>query len=402
MAAFTYDGLNRQGQNVHGEVIADNSSQAINKLREAGIIVTEMKEKANNANKMSSKSGGKVTTEDVAVFCRQLAVMLSAGVPVTRALSTLSKQTENGKFAAAIDNVAKNVEGGMPLSDAFKEYPKIFSPLFIAMIAAGETGGIMEQSLVSLADQMQKEKNLQKNIKSAFSYPRSVGIMAIVILIAMLYFMVPTFKKMMTDGMELNALSQFIFDASDSLIENTGTWFLVAVAIVGGIILIMKSPPAHLLWENTKLTMPIFGSFMTKMVVARFCRTFATLLAGGVTAVEAMKSAGPTAGSDKLAKAVRDAISDIEEGSPISNALEKSGLFPPMVTGMVAIGEESGALPELLDKVAEFFEEDVENTSRNLRAMIEPIALVFVGVVVGGMLIALYVPMLTASTSMGA
>ncbi len=401
MAAFTYDGLNRQGQNVHGEVIADNSSQAINKLREAGIIVTEMKEKG-NVGKKSTKSGGKVTTEDVAVFCRQLAVMLSAGVPITRALATLSKQTENGKFANAIDTIAKNVEGGMPLSDAFREYPKIFSPLFVAMIAAGETGGIMEQSLVSLADQMQKEKNLQKNIKSAFSYPRTVGIMAIVILIAMLYFMVPTFKNMMTDGMELNALSQFIFDASDSLIENTGTWFLVGAAIVGGIILIMKSPPAHILWENTKLTMPMFGSFMTKMVVARFCRTFATLLAGGVTAVDAMKSAGPTAGSDKLAKAVEEAISDIEEGSPISNALEKSGLFPPMVTGMVAIGEESGALPELLDKVAEFFEEDVENTSRNLRAMIEPLALVFVGIVVGGMLIALYVPMLTASTSMGA
>lgn len=400
MAAFTYDGLNRQGQNVRGEVIADSSTQAINKLREAGIMVTEIKEQGNK-KKNKSKSGGKVTTEDVAVFCRQLAVMLSAGVPITRALNTLSKQTENGKFADAIENISKSIESGTPMSEAFKEYPKIFSPLFIAMIAAGETGGIMEQSLVSLADQMQKEKNLQKNIKSAFSYPRSVGIMAIVILIAMLYFMVPTFKGMMKDGMELNALSQFIFDASDSLINNTGTWILVAGAIVGVFILIIKSPPAHKFWENTKLTMPVFGSFMTKMVVARFCRTFATLLAGGVTAVDAMKSAGPTAGSDKLAKAVEDAITDIEEGSPISSALEKSGLFPPMVTGMVAIGEESGALPELLDKVAEFFEEDVENTSRNLRAMIEPIALVFVGVVVGGMLIALYVPMLTASTSMG-
>ena len=401
MAAFTYDGLNRQGQSVHGEVVADNTTQAINKLREAGIVVTEMKEKGNTGKK-STKSGGKVTTEDVAVFCRQLAVMLSAGVPITRALSTLAKQTENGKFADAIDTVAKNVEGGTPLSDAFKAYPKIFSPLIISMIAAGETGGIMEQSLVSLAEQMQKEKNLQKNIKSAFSYPRTVGIMAVVILIAMLYFMVPTFKKMLKDGMELNALSQFIFDASDSLIANTGTWILVGGAIVGVVLAIIKSPPAHVLWENTKLTMPVFGSFMTKMVVARFCRTFATLLAGGVTAVDAMKSAGPTAGSDKLAKAVEDAISDIEEGAPISASLEKSGLFPPMVTGMVAIGEESGALPELLDKVAEFFEEDVENTSRNLRAMIEPLALVFVGVVVGGMLIALYVPMLTASTSMGA
>lgn len=401
MPAFTYDGLNKQGQNVHGEVVADNSAQAVNKLREAGIIVTEMKEKG-NAGKEKKKGGGKVTTEDVAVFCRQLAVMLSAGVPVTRALSTLAKQTDNGKFADTIETIAKNVEGGMPLSDAFAEYPKVFSPLFVAMIEAGETGGIMEQSLVSLADQMQKEKNLQKNIKSAFSYPRSVGIMAIVILIAMLYFMVPTFKKMMSDDMELNALSQFIFDASDSLREDTLTWILVAAAIVGSIILIMKSKPAHIFWENIKLTMPMFGSFITKMVVARFCRTFATLLAGGVTAVEAMKNAGPTAGSDKLAKAVTEAISDIEEGTAISVALEKSGLFPPMVTGMVAIGEETGALPELLDKVAEFFEEDVENTSRNLRAMIEPIALVFVGVVVGGMLIALYVPMLTASTSMGA
>ncbi len=401
MPAFTYDGLNKQGQNVHGEVVADNSAQAVNKLREAGIIVTEMKEKG-NAGKEKKKGGGKVTTENVAVFCRQLAVMLSAGVPVTRALSTLAKQTDNGKFADTIETIAKNVEGGMPLSDAFAEYPKIFSPLFVAMIKSGETGGIMEQSLVSLADQMQKEKNLQKNIKSAFSYPRSVGIMAIVILIAMLYFMVPTFKKMMSDDMELNALSQFIFDASDSLREDTLTWVLVAAAIVGSIILIMKSKPAHIFWENIKLTMPMFGSFITKMVVARFCRTFATLLAGGVTAVEAMRNAGPTAGSDKLAKAVAEAISDIEEGSAISVALEKSGLFPPMVTGMVAIGEETGALPELLDKVAEFFEEDVENTSRNLRAMIEPIALVFVGVVVGGMLIALYVPMLTASTSMGA
>lgn len=400
MAAFTYDGLNKQGQNIRGEVVADNSSQAVNKLREAGIIVTEIKEKG-NTEKQKSRKGGKVTTEDVAVFCRQLAVMLSAGVPITRALTTLAKQTENGKFALTLETVAKNVESGTPLSDAFAEFPKVFPPLFIAMIAAGETGGIMEQSLVSLAEQMQKEKNLQKNIKSAFSYPKTVGIMAVVILIAMLLFMVPTFKNMMKDGMELNALSQFIFDASDSLRAEPLKWVLVAGAIVGTIFVIMKSKPAHRFWENVKLTLPIFGSFITKMVVARFCRTFATLLAGGVTAVEAMKSAGPTAGSDKLAAAINRAISEIEEGSPISTSLEKSGLFPPMVTGMVAIGEESGALPELLDKVAEFFEEDVENTSRNLRAMIEPLALVFVGVVVGGMLIALYVPMLTASTSMG-
>ena len=314
----------------------------------------------------------------------------------------MAKQTENPRFAEAIENIAKNVESGMPLSDAFREYPKIFSKLFISMIAAGETGGILEQSLASLADQLQKEKNLQKNIKSAYSYPRNVGFMALFILVMMLAFMVPTFKNMMPKDAELNSLSAAIFAISDSLRGKPLVWLGCAAAIVITIVLIVKSKPAHALWENTKLTMPIFGTFITKMVVARFCRTLATLLAGGVTAVDALKSAGPTSGSDKIAKAVEKAISDIEEGKGIAESLDKSGLFPAMLIGMVAIGEESGTLPEMLDKVAEFFEEDVDATSRNLRSMIEPIALVVVGVLVGGMLIALYVPMLSASVSMGA
>ena len=400
MAAFTYNGINKQGQSVQGEVIADSTAQAIDRLRENGVIVTEMKEKA--AKKKSSGGGKKITVEDIAIVCKQLAVMLSAGVPITRALTTLSKQCANPKLGNIMEEIAKSVECGMPLSDAFAQYPKVFSPLFIAMVASGEAGGIMEQALVSLADMLQKEKNLQQNIKSAYSYPRSVGLLSIVLLIAMLWFMVPIFKKMMTSSTEITGISKFIFDASDSLREDTHIWILVAGAIIGAVMLFAKSPIAHKIWEDNKLTMPMLGDFMTKMVVARFCRTFATLLAGGVTAVEALKSAGPTSGSEKLEKVVFEAIEDIEEGKSISDSLDKSGLFPPMLTGMVAIGEESGALPELLDKVAEFFEEDVENTSRNLRAIIEPIALIFVGVVVGGMLIALYVPMLTASTSIGA
>ena len=399
MAAFTYDGLNKAGQPVHGEVVADNTSLAMEKLREAGVIVMSMTEK--KAKEKKKKGGKKVTTTEVAVFCKQLAAMLSAGVPITRALMTLSRQTENPRFADVIETIAQDIEGGTPMSQAFAKYPKVFSELFVAMVAAGETGGIMEQALRSLADQLQKEKNLQKNIKSAYSYPRTVGIMAILILIAMLIFMVPIFKNMMNSSVELNGLSKFIFGVSDSMRSEPFKWIIPAVLIVGGIIGFTKTPIAHRIWENTKLTMPLFGGFITKMVVARFCRTLATLLAGGVTAVDAMKSAGPTSGADKIKDAVFDAIEDIEEGKSMSEALEKSGYFPPMVTGMVAIGEESGSLPEMLDKVAEFFEEDVEITSRNLRAMIEPLALVFVGIVVGGMLIALYVPMLTSSTSIG-
>ena len=311
MAAFTYDGLNKQGQSVHGEVIADSSAQAIDRLRENGIIVTEMKEKA---AKKKSSGGKKVTTEDIAIVCKQLAVMLSAGVPVTRALATLSKQCANPRLGNILDEVSKSVEGGTPLSDAFAQYPKVFSPLFIAMVQSGETGGIMEQALVSLADMLQKEKNLEKNIKSAYSYPRSVMILAVVLLLAMLWFMVPLFKGMMKSGQEVEGISKFIFDVSDSLREETGKWILVA-AIIGGIVFaFIKSPIAHKIWEENKLSMPMIGDFMTKMVVARFCRTFATLLSGGVTAVEALKSAGPTSGSEKLERVVKEAIDDIEEG----------------------------------------------------------------------------------------
>lgn len=399
MASFTYDGMNRQGQNVHGEVVADNSSAAMDKLREAGIIVTDIKEKVINEKK---KSGGKkVSIQDVAVFARQMAAMISAGVPVTRALATLAKQTTNPTLAAAIVDISENVESGMPLSDAFAMYPKIFDDLFVAMIATGEVGGILEQSLISLANQLQKNKALKDNIKSAVSYPKNIGIFAIILLIAMLAFMVPIFQKMIPAKTELNGLTQFIFNASTSLRTQWYLWILVAAILIVALRFIIKSKFAHTFWEKNKLHMPLIGDFITKMVVARFCRTLATLLAGGVTAVEALQSAGPTSGSDLIKDAVDNAISDIEEGKSISDSLDKSGLFPPMVTGMIAIGEEAGTLPELLDKVAEFYEEDVETTSRNLGSIIEPIALIGIGGLVGAMLISLYLPIFTASTSIG-
>ena len=399
MASFTYDGMNRQGQNVHGEVVADNSSAAMDKLREAGIIVTDIKEKVISEKK---KTGGKkVSIQDVAVFSRQMAAMISAGVPVTRALATLAKQTTNPTLAAAIVDISENVESGMPLSDAFALYPKIFDDLFVAMIATGEVGGILEQSLISLANQLQKNKALKDNIKSAVSYPKNIGIFAIILLIMMLAFMVPIFQKMIPAKTELNGLTQFIFNASTSLRTQWYLWILVAVVLIVALRFIIKSKFAHNFWEKNKLHMPLIGDFITKMVVARFCRTLATLLAGGVTAVEALQSAGPTSGSDLIKDAVDNAISDIEEGKSISDSLDKSGLFPPMVTGMLAINEEAGTLPELLDKVAEFYEEDVETTSRNLGSIIEPIALIGIGGLVGAMLISLYLPIFTASTSIG-
>ncbi len=398
MAAFTYDGINHQGQNVHGEVAADTSAAAIDKLREAGVIVTEIAEKAEKKEKKGR--GGKVTLTDTALFSRQLAAMLSAGVPITRALSTLAKQTTNKTLAAAIDDISKNVESGGTLAEAFAQYPKIFNKLFVSMIETGELGGILEQSLMSLSNQLQKEKTLKDNIKSATSYPKNIGIFAIVLLILMLVFMVPMFQKMIPADTKINAITAGIFSLSQSLRTNWYFWLLGAVIVIIALTLLFKSKPMHKFWESIKLRIPMFGSFITKMCVARFCRTLATLVSGGVTAVEALQNAGPTAGSDLIEKAVNDAIIDIEEGKGISESLDKSGLFPPMVIGMIAIGEEAGTLPELLDKVAEFYEEDVEATSRNLGAIIEPIALIFVGSLVGFMLVSLYLPIFTATTTM--
>lgn len=399
MPSYSYDGLNRQGQNVHGEVVADDTRAAMEKLREAGVTVTTIQEKVVKTSRTSGFKK-KVSIADLSIFCRQFAAMTSAGVPVTRSLTTLSKQTVNKTLAQAIKTVADDVEGGSTLADAFSQHPNIFSPLFIAMIRSGELGGILEQSLVSLSAQLQKEKKLKDNIKSAVSYPRNIGIFAIVILIAMLWFMVPIFKGMMAEGTEINGITQFIFNASDSLKTRWYIWILVVVVAIVVIRFVIKSKPAHIFWENHKLSLPKFGDFITKMVVARFCRTLATLLAGGVTAVQALESAGGTAGSDLIDKAVKEAIVEIEDGKSISDSLDKSGLFPPMLIGMIAIGEESGTLPDLLDKVAEFFEEDVEVASQNLRAIIEPIALIGIGGLVGGMLVSLYIPMFTAATSM--
>ncbi len=398
MPAYTYDGLSRQGQNVHGEVIADDTRSAMEKLREAGVTVTTIEEKSAKGSR-TGKRGKKVKISDLSVFCRQFAAMTSAGVPVTRAMTTLSKQTVNKTLAASIKEIADEVEGGTTLADAFARYPKIYNPLFIAMIRSGELGGILEQSLISLSAQLQKEKKLKDNIKSAISYPRNIGVFALVILVAMLLFMVPIFEGMMS-GAAITGVTKVIFGLSHSLREHWYFWILGVVILIIVFRAIVKSKPAHVFWENHKLTMPKFGDFMTKMVVARFCRTLATLLAGGVTAVQALESAGATAGSDLIDKAVKSAIVDIEDGKSISDSLDKSGLFPPMLIGMIAIGEESGTLPDLLDKVAEFFEEDVEVASQNLKSLIEPIALVGIGGIVGGMLISLYIPMFSAATNM--
>ena len=393
---FTYEALNRQGQSINGKVVANSTAEAYEKLREAGVVVTTLTEQT---GKVKKKKGKKVTLGDMSLFARQLAAMIGAGIPVTQAMSTLVGQTTNPTLADAIKNVASDVEGGADLSEAFSAQKPVFSDLFCSMIAAGEMGGMLDKTLLAMSNQLHKDKQLKDSVKSATSYPKMVGCLAIVICLFMIIFMVPTFQGMVAGATDINPVTQFIFNLSGLLRTKWYIVFPVVIAAIFVIIRIIKSPPVQKIWEDHKMGAPIVGELISKTIYARFCRIFATLVAGGVTAVKALETAGPTSGSKLVEAAVVEAIADVENGVTIHEALDKSKLFPPMVISMISIGEEAGSLPTMLDKVAEFYEEDVDTIAKNLGSVLEPIMLVGLGSIVGFLIIALYMPVFQATTS---
>jgi len=401
MTTFSYECLNKQGQTVKGQLSSDNVNHAVEKLRDMGLSVIDLKEVKQKQQSSFFSMQKKVTLGDLSLFSRQLSAMIGAGIPVTRAINTLSKQSENPTLRSALQSIARNVEGGMNLTDAFSAYPHIFSNLYVSMIRAGEAGGMLENSLLRLSEQLQKEKALKDEIKSATSYPKVIGIFALVIFTAMLTFLVPIFQGSIPQGTKINAITQFIFNASASLRTKPLLWLGVIAAFVAALVIFFRSSTGHRIWEKYKLKMPIFGPIMLKSVIARFTRTLATLLEGGIPVVQALESAGPTSGSDVLNETVQLAKKRIEEGKSIASTLEESEVFPPMVTHMIAIGEESGSLPSLLDKVADFYEQEVSTATRGLQSLIQPIALVVIGLLIGGMLIALYSPIFSSVTSSG-
>lgn len=393
---FTYEALNRQGQSITGKVVAENTSDAYEKLREAGVVVTNLTELKTKAKK---KGGKKVTLADMSMFSRQLAAMIGAGIPVTQAMSTLVAQTTNPTLANSIKEIASDVEGGAALSEAFLAQRPVFSDLYCSMVAAGEMGGMLDKTLLAMSNQLHKDKQLKDAVKSATSYPKMVGCLAIVIVIFMLVFMVPTFQGMTQGATDLNPITLLIYKLSETLRTK---WYIVipaVIAVIFAIVQLIKSPPVQHFWENHKMKAPIVGELISKTIYARFCRIFATLVAGGVTAVKALETAGPTSGSKLVEAAVNKAIEDVENGRTIHEALDEPKIFPPMVISMIAIGEEAGSLPVMLDKVAEFYEEDVAAIAKNLGSVLEPIMLVGLGSIVGFLIIALYLPVFQATTS---
>ncbi len=401
MPVYNYESFNKQGENIKGVISADNVSDCLSRLKDMGLTVLEVKEQKQSRFSAFLSSEKKVTLGELSIFSKQLSAMISSGIPITRSLYTLSRQASNATFKAALEEIAKNVESGMSITDAFAAYPRIFPDIYIAMLQSGEMGGILEVTLKRLAGQLQKEKQLRDNIKSATFYPRLLMGVALLLTIVMVVFLVPVFKSFIPEGAEIPGVTQIVFNLSDSIRNGWYFWIGGIAALVAAIMAFVSSKSGKQVWDRIKFKMPIFGDLIQKSVIARFSRTLSTLMEGGIPVIQAMQSAGPTAGNILVTEAVRNAAVSIEEGRSIAAPLEVSGVFPPMVTQMIAVGEETGALPSLLDTIAEFYEDEVTTITKGLSSLIEPIMLVTVGLVVGGMLISLYLPIFSSITSSG-
>jgi type IV pilus assembly protein PilC len=331
---------------------------------------------------------------DVAVFSRQLATMLASGLSILRALMILAEQTESKAFAEVIGEVKLDIEHGLSLSQAVAKHPDVFPPIYLAMVRAGETGGVLDTVMLRLANTLEKQLELRGKIKSAMTYPIAVAGIVVLILAAMLLFIVPTFESMYDDlGGTLPLPTRMLINVSGLV---TKTWWLLGLLAAGGVVLFRRwaaTAEGRLTFDRFKLRLPVFGPLLRKTALARFSRTLASLIHSGVPIMQSFEIVGETAGNAVVAEAVTKARERVRLGESISDSLSGADVMPPMVVQMIAVGEETGAVDDMLDKIADFYDREVEATVNSLTSLIEPLLMVFMGASVGGMVVALYMPM---------
>ena len=399
MGSFTYEAINKTGDIISGKMEAEREDIVSDRLREKGLTVVEIKQTTESPfSNLLKPSEKKVSVGDLSIFSKQLSSMLDAGIPLTRSLYTLSEQVNNPSLGNALRNIAANVEGGMNLTEALEAYPHIFSKLYIGMVQSGETGGVLQEALESIAEQLHKDKVLRDNIRSATTYPMAVSIFAVLLLIGMMVFLVPVFMDFFPADAELPLITEAIIAVSESIRNFWYVWLLSVIVFISGLRFYFRSESGQIKMDKIKFRIPAFGPLLKKAVLARFARTLSTMISGGIPIMQALESAGKAAGNIMVESAVKEASEQIHEGKSIAEPLKESGLFPPMVIHMIAVGEETGNLSDLLNRVAGFFEEEVETMSKGLTSLIEPLLLIVVGVVVGIMLISLYLPIFTVIT----
>jgi len=401
MPMYAYEAFDHTGISVNGKLEAEHEQGVVGRLRKMGYTVVDVTELRESSFKKAFSRRRKIKIADITFFSRQLAAMISAGIPLTRCLFTLHGQTPNPKLRGIAGEIARNVEGGMSLSESLRVYPDVFSSMFVDMVRAGEVGGALEEMLKRLSEQLERNKILRDNIRSATFYPTVVVFFAVFVVLAMLFFVVPIFIGFFPPGTPLPLPTKIVIALSNSL---RFYWYIhisLLISTVLGLRFYMSSGAGKNAWDRVKFRLPVFGDLFKKAAVASFSRTLSTLLAGGISVLQALETAGPATGSMQITKAVQQTGEGLQEGRSIAVLLQKSGFFPPMLVNMVAIGEETGELSALLGKVAEFYEEEVATTTKGLTSLLEPLLLIVVGCIIGGMVISIYLPIFTAVTSVG-
>jgi type IV pilus assembly protein PilC len=400
MPTFNYSVRDKTGKIVKGRLEGDSREAVGAKLRQMGYIVLELDQQGGLAAMGEIRIGTGVKPKDVSIFARQFATMINAGLSLTKCLSILSEQTESDGLKIVINQVAKDVEAGQSLSDSLAKHPKVFPPIMVNMVRAGETGGVLDEVLVRVADHFENDLALKAKIKSAMTYPVAMGGLVLIVLVAMMLFVVPTFESMFEDlGGELPLITQLLVDASSFVASWRG---LVLLIVLIGLFMLFKywsnTTSGRYIWDGIKLRMPVFGQLTRKFALAKFTRTFGTLVQAGVPILSALDIVADTAGNAVVAEAVRKTRSAIKEGETIAKPLGESKVFPSMLVQMIAVGEETGALDSMLNKIADFYDEEVSTAVDGLTSLIEPLMMASLGAIVGGMVVALYLPMFTVIT----
>lgn len=404
MATFAYVGRTKSGSVKKGELVAKSRDEAVEQLRKQSVVVTSLEEKAGKEG-FSLKLGSGVSEKDLVVFTRQFGTMINAGLPLIQCLEILSTQSENATLRKSVGEIKVQVEGGSTFSDALRKHPKIFDDLYVNMVHAGEVGGLLDTILGRLSKHIEKAMKLKGQIKSALVYPAAiVGIATIVITVLMIW-VIPVFEKMfkeMSGGkMALPGPTQLVIDMSNFV---QGNWYIILGAIVAVVVAIKKyyaTPQGKLAIDKLLLKLPVFGDLIRKASVAKFTRTLGTLLASGVPLLEALTICAKTSGNKVVEGALLDAKVSISGGKTIADPLAKSGTFPKMVTHMISVGESTGALDSMLGKIADFYEDEVDQAVTNLTALLEPMMMVFLGVTVGFIVVAMYLPIFTMASAIG-
>jgi type IV pilus assembly protein PilC len=394
---FQYKVKDKAGKLVEGSLEAENAQLVVSKLRSMGYVPIEIQQQSGvNVHRELKLPGlsDRVKLKDVAVFSRQFATMINSGLSLLRSLYILAEQTESKALAEIVNQVRMDVERGSSLSQALSKHPKAFNRLYVSMVRAGEVGGALDSVLMRLAETIEKQVELRRKVKSAMTYPTVVAILVLLIVTAMLLFVIPMFQDIYKQlGGKLPAPTQMLINISKICRQ---FWYLIFLAEGGGAFAFRRwinSEEGRKRWDAIKLRVPVFGKLVRKTALARFSRTLAALVRSGVPILEALEIVAETSGNYVVAEAVRDTQAAVKRGDPLSKRLEVHAVFPPMVVQMMAVGEETGALDEMLDKIADFYDQEVEATVDALTSLIEPLLIVVMGVCVGGMIISLYLPM---------